>query len=204
MGNRASKVDNERVETQPKLFSLLFRGMRRHRQGAISQKQLLKDDQKITVSSSSEANDNSIGSAKVAPEPSKPQGKSMEQDNHKDEKVMEVVTAAVERRALAETEDEYEEAEEYGSFSCADGSISSAGSPIKDDDYTKEGLMSDTDADDAEFVEYETATTEESVTNMKKRSSGRKNTKFRRVISKGKPVKNLLNFTACYSSCGSR
>ncbi|KAK6250298.1 hypothetical protein QQP08_010523 [Theobroma cacao] len=236
MGRGASKLDHRKGEMLPKLPPILCRKLeeiRRRRAGAtLSKKQLLKDGDEdecasihhnerksLSSLSSPEPDEDSIGSAKVAPEPTEPkeifsdqevidQEKSTEQNNNKDNNnAEEEDKEKVEELALEETEDE-----EYGRFSNVEGSLICPGSPSfrvyyieslqnkednGKDDYMNKGSLSDTDVDAVETVESGKST-EESVAKIKKR--GRKGMKFRRV---GGPVKNFLNVKSCYyPSCG--
>ncbi|XWS60218.1 hypothetical protein CRYUN_Cryun07bG0016700 [Craigia yunnanensis] len=136
--------------------------------------------------------------------------------NDEKEKVVEAVTTTIEKLALEEKEDE-QKVEEYGRFSSVEGPLTCPASPsfrfylndssLQDneddhgnDDYMNKGSLSDTDVDIAEIVESQTPN-EISAIKIKKR--GRKGMRFRRVIPKGKPVKNFLNVKSCYyPSCG--
>ncbi|XVE63724.1 hypothetical protein DITRI_Ditri07aG0042700 [Diplodiscus trichospermus] len=135
-GPASNYLDHEKVEMLPKLPPVLRRKLeeiRKHRRGAtLSKKQLLKegclDFDRASANTSDRRDqpdhDDSIRSAKVAPEPTEPHEIFSDKDNHNAEDNKKDL-----QKEDEEIEDEVEEVEEYRRFSCVEGNHTRPRSP---------------------------------------------------------------------------
>ncbi|XVF49551.1 hypothetical protein PTKIN_Ptkin04bG0021800 [Pterospermum kingtungense] len=234
-GCHSSRLDHQNKEMLPKLPPLLSRKLeeirsRRAAGSTPSTKQLLKDgyeDESASVSghcndrkssvSYPEPDDNSVGYAKVAPQPTDPEElifchkKVIVQENFRTSQDNDNATNIDQKQALDDKED-VRRVEEYEKYSRLQSALSCPGSPSfrfyldliepdKEDDhgrddYMRKGSFSDTDVYTAEIAESPRSI-EESEIKIKKRPAGRRGMRLRKVIPTGK--KNFLNVVSCYN-----
>ncbi|GLT79455.1 hypothetical protein SLA2020_509430 [Shorea laevis] len=126
-----------------------------------------------------------------------------------DEDVVEAVMAVIEKMATEETDAKGDDEEEAAVF-CIDGALLSLGSPSfrvycmdtleNEEDDGKEDDIKTEDSVAGDIVEPSNSSEFQGAVAEKKQKKGRK---FRTVLPKGKPVKNLLKVKSCYyPACG--
>ncbi|GLT83831.1 hypothetical protein SLE2022_021000 [Rubroshorea leprosula] len=167
---------------------------------------LVEDDEHARPSSNNKNNQRrasaeSEGSANATPESLQLEEVVPEED------VVEAVMPVIEKMATEETDAEGDNEEEDGVI-CIDGALLSPGSPSfrvycmdtleNEEDDGKEDDIKTEDSVASDIVEPSNSS--EGTVAEKKQKKGRK---FRTILPKGKPVKNLLKVKSCYyPACG--